>query len=352
MPEETSPMDRPDRPDFSRDEVRRQLRESAREHAELQPKMRSMLARIFDRDSRATDADKLALVGIDGPRSTGRRALLGGGIAAMGAAALAACTPAPSKDQLAQTGTVPDPSSPATLSPQKAAELMAQTDLTLLRTAQSLEALAVVTYGLAVSSGKLTSSQVTDAAKLFQSQHSDHEGSLSAQIKSLGGQPYTNPDAGPPPNGVDPTQWSQVNPGIWKASVQPVVNNADALNQAAILKLALLLETTAAQTYTKAGDTLSTPPLRMFIMSIGGIEARHAAVINGVLNPGDPREQVPFPTMQISQAVDPTNYVGPGDLTNVSIRTTTTTAKATTTITAKSTGSTGGSGGSGTTAAP
>jgi hypothetical protein len=89
----------------------------------------------------------------------------------------------------------------------------------------------------------------------------------------------------------------------------------------------------------------------MFIMSIGGIEARHAAVINGVLNPDDPREQVPFPVMQISQAVDPTNYVGPGDMTNVTIKTTTTTAKATTTL-AKATGSTGGSGGSGTTVAP
>jgi hypothetical protein len=343
--------------DFSRDEVRRQLRASQREHAEQMPKMRSMLARVFDRDSRVPVDDKARLVGVDvPPASTGRRALLGGGLTLAGMAVVAACTPAPSKDQLAQTGTVPNPSTPATLSPEKAAELMATTDLTLLRTAQSLEALAVVTYGLAIGSGKVTTSAVADAAKLFQSQHTDHEGALSAQIRSLGGQPYTNPDAGPPPGGVDASQWSQVNPALWKSAVQPVVSNADALSEAAILKLALLLENTAAQTYTKAGSTLSTPPLRSFIMSIGGTEARHAAVINGVLAPDDPRQQVPVAFMQISLAVDPDDYVGPGDMANVTIRTTTTTAKSATTL-AKSTGSagsagSGGSGASGTTAAP
>jgi hypothetical protein len=360
MTEESFPMDHPERPlgDFSRDEVRRQLRESQREHAEQMPKMRSMLARIFEPGSRASASDKTALLGVDGlmaPGGVARRALIGGGLTVAGAAALAACTPAPSKDQLAQTGTVPNANSPATLSPEKAAELQATTDLTLLRTAQSLEALAVVTYGLAIASGKVTMSAVASAATLFQSQHTDHEGALTSQIRSLGGEPYNNPDAGPPPApSVSASQWSQVNPGIWKASVQPAVQNADALTEQAILKLALLLENTAAQTYAKAGDTLSTPALRNFIMSIGGTEARHAAVINGVLSPDDPREQVPFAFMPITLAVDKDDYVGPGDMANVTIKTTTTTAKSTTTL-AKSTGSTGAggaSGGSGTTVKP
>lgn len=337
-------------PDFSRDEVRRQLRESQREHDEMMPRFRSLLARVFDRDSDIAGHEKAVLVGVDGRAlpNAGRRALLGGGLTLAGAAALAACTPAPSKDQLAQTGTVPDPSTPATLSPEKATELAASTDLTLLRTAQSVEALAIVTYGLAISSGKVTTSTVADAAKLFQSQHTDHEGAFTSQIKSMGGQPYSNPDAGPAPTGVDPTQWTQVNPTLWKTAVQPAVANADALTETSILKLALLLEDTAAETYTKAGATLSTPALRAFIMSIGGTEARHAAIINGALSPDDPRQQVPFSFMKISDAVDPDAYVGSGDMANVTIRTTTTTAKSSTTI-AKVTGSTGGASGSGTT---
>jgi hypothetical protein len=40
-----------------------------------------------------------------------------------------------------------------------------------------------------------------------------------------------------------------------------------------------MLEEAAAQTYVFAGGALSTPALRSTIMTIGGVEARHAAVL-------------------------------------------------------------------------
>jgi hypothetical protein len=46
-----------------------------------------------------------------------------------------------------------------------------------------------------------------------------------------------------------------------------------------VVALALALETAAAQTYAFAGGALSTPALRSTIMTIGGIEARHAAIL-------------------------------------------------------------------------
>ena len=45
------------------------------------------------------------------------------------------------------------------------------------------------------------------------------------------------------------------------------------------MNLALALEEAAAQTYAFAAGALSTPALRSTIMTIGGIEARHAAVL-------------------------------------------------------------------------
>ena len=45
------------------------------------------------------------------------------------------------------------------------------------------------------------------------------------------------------------------------------------------MNLALALEEAAAQTYVFAGGALSTPALRSTIMTIGGVEARHAAVL-------------------------------------------------------------------------
>jgi hypothetical protein len=308
--------------DINRDEVRRQLRESQREHDALLPRFRELLARAFDRerDSGLQADEKARLLGMS---DTSRRALMGGGAVMLGGAILAACTEKPEKTQLAQTGTVPATESSSTT---VLASKVIDTDLTMLRTAQSIEALAVVAYGLAIDSGKVTTPSIADAARLFQTQHRDHQGALIAQIREIGGEPYSDPDAGQPPAGVSQSEWLQVNHELWDEAVAPIVADANSLTEATIVKLATELENVAAQTYTLSAGVLSTAELRAFMMSIGGIEARHVAVLLGVTDPDDPRAQVPFAFEKTSGAVDPKAYVGPGDTQNVTTTSTSSTS--------------------------
>ena len=64
---------------------------------------------------------------------------------------------------------------------------------------------------------------------------------------------------------------------MFKALIEPAVMAAKA--EGDIVQIALDLELAAAQTYAFAGGALSVPALRSTIMTIGGIEARHAAVL-------------------------------------------------------------------------
>ena len=77
--------------------------------------------------------------------------------------------------------------------------------------------------------------------------------------------------------------------------------------QTLTLTLARELEIAAQQTYTQAGGILSTPELRQTIMSIGGIEARHSAVLATVL--GD--QPVPFAFGPTVAAAPPESYIAP-----------------------------------------
>ncbi len=77
-------------------------------------------------------------------------------------------------------------------------------------------------------------------------------------------------------------------------------------DEESVVRFAFVLENAAAQTYTLAGGLLNTPVLRQAILSIGGVEARHAAVLNGVL--GEP--QVPDVFLPTDQAAPPESFVG------------------------------------------
>ena len=133
-------------------------------------------------------------------------------------------------------------------------------DAVLAKTAASLEALAVATYDTAISSGLVTTAAVADAAKLFKDHHMQH---LDAINKGTGVS-YTTPNA-----------------AVKAALVDPAV--AKAKTETDVVALAYALEDAAAQTYVFASTALSTPALRSTIMTIGGTEAMHKAVLAGVL---------------------------------------------------------------------
>ncbi len=255
---------------LNNDELRRQLRSIDKMNESAMPQWRNALSRIFGDPNMSSD-EKAALLGVPAP---GRRDLFKmGGAAILGAAVLAACG-SDSKDTAATTGTTAAPGTTAgTTAPTTGAttgDTMETTpttdgggnlDLTLAKTAASLEKLAVDVYGTAAA--LLTTPAILDAATLFSGHHQMHLDALNGVITGAGGEAVTEQNA-----------------AVFNALIKPSLDKAK--TEADALMIALALEEAAAQTYAFAGGTLSTPALRSTIMTIGGVEARHAAVLRMV----------------------------------------------------------------------
>ena len=263
--------------DVNRDEIRRQLIESEREHAEAVPRFHELLKRMFDRDAGVSADAKASVLGVPSRRSF----LTVGGATVAGSAILAACATKKPPQTPVTGSTEAAPASTTTTAPGSA-----DTDITLLRTAQSIEVLAVQTYGTALTSGLLTTPSLIDMIKLFQSQHQDHAGLIASVTRDQGGTPYDT-----------------ANKYLDVEVVTPAL--AAATDEASIVALATELENTAAQTYTLAGKVLTTPEMRAALMSIGATEARHLTVLYGVaaLNP------VPLPFMSTQGAAPEEAYI-------------------------------------------
>ncbi|MEJ5253764.1 MAG: ferritin-like domain-containing protein [Acidimicrobiales bacterium] len=286
--------------ELSRDEVRRQLASSQREHAEAMPRMREALKRVFDPDGDASPQSKAALLGLPDRRGFLR---LGGATVAF-SAVLAACGKS-AKKQIPVTGTTPSSV------PGMSAEVYdrgQELNVNLLRTAQSIEVLAVDTYQTALDSGLVTTAAVADAIRVFQQQHRDHADLLARATEDSGGTPY-----------------DQANSYLQEKVVAPAV--AGLTDEDSVVALGLQLETTAAQTYVFATELLTTAELREAVMSIGGVEARHMAVLYGVQR----QPQVPYPFMPRRGHINDKGFVGAGSIEPMPEQETTTTEKTTAT---------------------
>jgi hypothetical protein len=261
--------------EFSHDELRRGLAEAHREQAEALPRWRDAVARVFDPSARHSRAAKQQVLGLPDRRSF----LRVGGLTIAMSAVIAACGSSDDED-LPVTGT-PPPS----VDDDGLVDTSQELDVTLLRTAQSIEVLAVDAYQTALDSGLLTTPGLADTVQLFQEQHREHAGLLSATTIDAGGTPFDEPNAYLSSEVVGPT-------------VETVATEED------VLLLAVELENTAAQTYVFAAEALSTPALRQGIMSIGGVEARHLAVLHLVQD----QPPAPFPFMPRRDRIDPKGY--------------------------------------------
>jgi len=251
--------------DLNRDELRRELKAIDAENKAIMPKWYDALRQIIGGRNTMSIAEKAALLGVPAP---GRRQLFKfGGAAIMGAAVLAACG---GDDDVGGTTTAGDGGTTTT------AAVDGGMDLALARTAASLEKLAVDTYEVAIGSGLVTTMAIAEAATLFQAHHQAHLEALNGAINDLGGEEVT-----------------EMNEAVYDALVKPAVDAAAA--EADIVTLALDLENAAAQTYVFAAGTdgLSTPALRSTIMTIGGIEARHAVVLKMAAQGAAPADVFP-----------------------------------------------------------
>ena len=250
--------------DLNNDEIRRQLRVVDRMNTSVVPRWRDALSRLIGDDEFSTH-DKATILGVPSPN---RRDLFKlGGASILGVALLAACGSDSSDSSSATTpGSTPAPTTlpPTTTGgtqPTNTTSPSANSgdmDLVLARTAASLEKLAVDTYGAA--GGLITTPAVLAAATMFAGHHQMHLDALNAVITGAGGKAIT-----------------EMNQAVYGALVKPAIDAAK--TEADAVMLALALEEAAAQTYVFAGGALSTPGLRSTIMTIGGVEARHAAVL-------------------------------------------------------------------------
>jgi hypothetical protein len=233
--------------DLNRDEIRRELRSIDADQKAAMPRWYSALRQIVGGGTTLTTDEKAQLLGVPSP---GRRQLFKvGGATIIGAAVLAACG---SDDDGA--------SSTTTAAMGEGAKEDPSMDLALARTAASLEKLAVDVYQTGIDSGLVTTMAIADAATLFQQHHQEHLDALNGAISSAGGEEVT-----------------EMNQAVYDALVAPALEGLS--DEAGVVQLAFDLESAAAQTYAFAGGALSVPALRSTIMTIGGIEARHAAVL-------------------------------------------------------------------------
>jgi Ferritin-like domain len=263
--------------DISKDELRRQLRDLDAEHREVMPKWRDSLMRLLV-DDKETPTEAKADVLLGGFNR--RRFMRLSGLAAVGGTVLAAC----GSDKKKSEG-----GSASETSATTAAAGGNRTDQTIARTAASLEVFAVAVYDKAIMNAAALkiSDPVAKAAVLFKGQHDEHAKAFNAAAVQLGGQPYTDPN---------PTAAK-----AFEAQIAALKTEQD------VLKFAFALEQIAAQTYQGVGMKLSTPMLRQTAMTVGGVEARHMAILAHFITPPMPVPEKAFQPTE--KAVDSTFYV-------------------------------------------
>ena len=178
-----------------------------------------------------------------------RRLLATGGLSVVTATVLAACG-----------GGGGDGGGEEAEEPKEEEEKASAQDLVLLRTASSLEVLAVQVYTQAAKAGVLKNKEIADAATLFRGHHNDHADLLQSLTKKYGGDAFEQPN---------PVVAQTLGPRI-----QAIRNDND------LVLLAIDLERAAAATYQAAVGQFQLTGLNQTAMSIGGAEARHVSILS------------------------------------------------------------------------
>ena len=272
--------------DIYQDELRRQLRDLDRDHRAAMPRWRDALMRLFEDRTTPPDAKADLLLGRfnggfgnSGPSNRRRFLRLSGGVLAAGTV-LAAC--GDDDDDSADDDSTDTTDGEATEANK--------TDITVARTAASLEIFAVSVYDTAIAGAATLkiSEGVTKVATLFRNQHDEHAKAFNGAATQLGGEEYTEP-----------------NP---KAKESFAATIAGLKTEQDVLKFAYALEIIAAQTYQGVGaKSLSTPTLRQTAMSVGAVEARHAAVLGMFVQPPVAEPTVAF--QLTDKAIDASFFV-------------------------------------------
>ena len=258
--------------DFSTEELRRSTRETETANREAMPAYEAALTRLVESDE-APDGVLGNVVLGDFNR---RHFLRIGGLTVLGGAILAVAGP----DLIAAAATKSTPAKTkkkTKVTPTTIAK--SNMDVSILRTASSIEELAVAAYQIAIDSGLVKTAAIGDAAKYFQAQHREHSALFQSLTKKAGGVPF-----------------AKANPALLIALDPQIKALKDELG---IVAFALSLERIAASTYQSNVGSFADTSLNKAIMSVGGVEARHASVLAGVLG----KDQVPKSFQTVDSAV-------------------------------------------------
>jgi hypothetical protein len=189
-----------------------------------------------------------------------RRVFLFGGVAVAGSAVVAAC-----KGATPSVQTVP-PTAPTT------ALVGTAKDVTTLRTASSLEALALAVYTAALKTSLVTTTTTQDLLKMFESHHSQHQDLFQRSTLTAGGSAFTDP-----------------NPVLMAQVVQPRL--AALKTEADVVALAYDVEHMLSATFQADIGNFDNAKWNTTVASVGAAEARHVAllaVISGKSATGTP----------------------------------------------------------------
>lgn len=158
----------------------------------------------------------------------------------------------------------PDRSTP-TQDPERAV-----TDVALLNTALSLEALTFDAYQIAVDGGTLERGEVVDALSLFRQHHAERRDALRGVVEAAGGEPFTT-----------------ANPVVKVLLVDPGLSSVT--EERDLVRLCCDLELLCAQLYVHAATMLDAPELRSTVMGNGAVASRRATYLDLLGDLGDER---------------------------------------------------------------
>jgi Ferritin-like domain/TAT (twin-arginine translocation) pathway signal sequence len=181
-----------------------------------------------------------------------RRHFLKAGSVALLGAALAACTQDKGKPVGGQTTT--------TTQPTTTSSGASPSDIALLKTAASLEALAVGVYQRAAGAALIKDPEALDTTTLFMAHHTSHQLVLNALLQDAKVSAVTAP------NGV--MDKSIFQPGLTAAKTQDD-----------IITLLFTLEEVLAQVYVYSANILTQSDHRLAFMEIAATQARHRALL-------------------------------------------------------------------------
>ena len=142
-------------------------------------------------------------------------------------------------------------------------------DITLLRTAQSLEHTAIDVYAAAADTGALAAGEAA-LVQRFVDDHRRHSDAVGALISRLGGETF-----------------ECANPFLVDRAVNPILGALDGSDDLKrdLFNIAYAFESLAGASYQALVPALSDPSLRAAAMQIGSEEQRHAAALAAALNP-------------------------------------------------------------------